>query len=622
MRKSSIKTTIIVVVTLGIVALSAINIVRQVLEAQNQSRAASKSLFKEAAQSFDTGLKENLNSLSLSVESILTDDTAIKAFAVGDRATLLARQAGLFKSMKERFGIEQFQYHLPPATSFLRLHSPKTFGDDLSAFRATVIAANQERKAIIGLEVGRGGPGTRVVYPVYIQDKHIGSVELGGSVAAIVETIRSTFGLEFAVGIKPAVFAAAGRLADGTGDILNRDVQYYSFSSELAKAVAASEAAIGSDALVGESSYTLGSMALKDYSGTEIGHVLLIENIDGTKAALRSTITASAVTSGLVMLITLAIVIAVTARSLRPLDNVALVSRRVASGDLTVRIASRRNDEAGAVLNAVDTMVQQLKSTMSDIRQISQGVAMGSAELSTASNAVAQGASRQAAAVAEISSAMEEMDSSTRQNADNAQTTATISQAVAKKTVAGQEILKKTLSAMDSITQRIQVIDDIARNTNLLALNAAIEAARAGEAGKGFAVVASEIRKLAEHSQAAAAAIMELTRSSAEIAEETDRTFSELVPDIQRTAELIEEIRAANGEQQKGIAEISKAISDLDQVIQRNAAHSEELSGTAESLSTQAGQLSGTVAKFTLDETDIHAEQKDQTDEAEDAQDL
>lgn len=622
MRRSSIKTTIIVVVTLGIVALSGINIFRQVIDTRNQSLEASARLFKESSQSFNTALKENLNSLSLSVESILTDDTAIKAFASGDRATLLARHLELFNSMKKRFGIEQFQYHLPPATSFLRLHSPKTFGDDLSAFRATVIAANRELRAIIGLEVGRGGPGTRVVYPVYSQGKHIGSVELGGAVAAIVETIRSTFGLEFAVGIKPVVFEAAGRLADGTEDILTHDVQYYSFSSEIAKAVATTGATIGSEVVVGESSYMLGSIPLNDFSGTEIGHVLLIENTDDSKAALRSTIISSAVTSSLVMFVTLFIVIWVTVRSLRPLDNVVLVSQRVASGDLTVRVATKRNDEAGAVLNSVDTMVQQLKSTMKNIRQISEAVAMGSAELSSASNAVAQGASRQAAAVEEISSAMEEMDANTRQNADNAQTTATISQAAAVKTVAGQEILKKTLAAMNAITQRIQVIDDIARNTNLLALNAAIEAARAGDAGKGFAVVASEIRKLAERSQSAAAEIMELTRTSAAIAEETDRTFTELVPDIQRTADLIQKIRAATEEQQTGITEITKAIAELDQVIQRNAAHSEQLSGTAESLSTQAGQLSGTVSSFTLDDADDGADQETAPEDVEEAQEV
>jgi methyl-accepting chemotaxis protein len=600
MHRSSIKTTIIVVVSLGIVALSGINIARQIFQAHDQTEATTRQLFTEAAESFNSALLQNLSSLSLSVESILTDDTAIGAFAAGDRAILIARQAALFDSMKKRFGIEQFQYHTAPATSFLRLHAVKTFGDDLSSFRATVVETNKSLKPVIGLEVGRGGPGTRVVYPVYHDRKHIGSVELGGSVSAIVEGIRTTFGLEFAVGIKPEVFKAAGRLADGTGDVLAHGVQYYSFSSETAKTITTQAAPVSEELSAGESVFITGTIPLKDYSGVEIGHVLLIENLDASRAALKASIVTSGVTSGLVMLLTLAIVIAATAHSLRPLDNVVKVAQKVSDGDLSVRVATLRNDEAGAVLNAVDRMVQQLNSTMTTISEISDGVALGSAELSAASSAVAEGASRQAAAVEEISSSMEQMEAGTKQAADNAQTTATISQSAATKTLAGQEVLKRTLDAMKAIAQKVAVIEDIARNTNLLALNAAIEAARAGESGRGFAVVASEIRKLAERSQNAAGEIIHMTQTSAKMAEETDRTFAELVPEIRRTADLIQEILATTTEQQTGIAEITKAISELDKVIQRNAAHSEQLSGTAEGLSTQAGELAKTVSAFTL----------------------
>lgn len=601
MKKSSIKTTIIVVVTLGIVILSSINIGTQVMQASAQTEAATRQLFSEAAGSFNAALAQNLNSLSLSVESILTDDAAVSAFMAGDRASLITRQSALFTSMKERFGIEQFQYHLPPATSFLRLHSLKVFGDDLSAFRATVVEANRTRKPVIGLEVGRGGPGTRVVYPVFHTGKHIGTVELGGSVSAIVEGTRTTFGLEFAVGINPEVFKAAGRLADGSEDVLAHGVQYYSFSSESAKAVASKTATIGDELGMDGSVYVTGVIPLEDYSGMEIGHVLLIDNLDARRAALRASIVTSGITSGLVMLLTLAIVIGVTSWSLRPLDNVVQISQQVADGDLSIHVATTRNDEASAVLNAVDRMVRQLNATMTTISDISDGVATGSSELLTASTAVAEGASRQAAAVEQISSSMEQIELGTRQAADNAQTTATISQAAATKTLAGQEILKKTLEAMKAIAQKVAVIEDIARNTNLLALNAAIEAARAGESGKGFAVVASEIRKLAERSQNAAGDIITMTKTSAAIAEETDRTFAELIPEIRRTADLIQEILATTNEQQAGITEITKAIAELDKVIQRNAAHSEQLSGSAEGLSTQAGQLARTVASFTLE---------------------
>ena len=605
MRALSVKMKVILVVTLGIVALSGVNIALRAYAALRQSEAESARLFSQAADSFDSLLNQNLNSLALAVEAILTDEAAMDAFVGGERESLIARHGALFKSMKERFGIDQYQYHLPPATSFLRFHALKTFGDDLSAFRKTVVETNLQKKPIVGLEVGRGGPGTRVVYPVTRGGRHVGSVELGGSIAAILENVRSTFKLEFAVGIKPDVFKAAGRLDVGKDDVAARDVFYYSFSSDLARAAAASSAAIGDEVELEGASYILGSLPLKDYSGQEIGHVLLVDNIAEARASLLKDILTAAISSLVVMLLTLALVIGVTVRSLRPLSDVVAVTQRVAAGDLSLRASTRRDDEAGKVLQAVDHMVSQLNSTMATIGGISKSVELGSSELASAASALAEGASLQASAVEEISASMEEMQSVIRQNADNAQTTAAIARAAAEKSQSGHEVLKRSVASMHSIADRIGVIDDIARNTNMLALNAAIEAARAGESGKGFAVVASEIRKLAERSQVAASEIMDMASASTAMAEETGQTFEALVPDIRRTAELIEEMRAASQEQQSGVAEISRAVTELDRVIQRNAAHSEELSGTSENLSDQARELSRSVSEFTLGEVEV-----------------
>ena len=161
--------------------------------------------------------------------------------------------------------------------------------------------------------------------------------------------------------------------------------------------------------------------------------------------------------------------------------------------------------------------------------------------------------------------------------------------------------MAKTLAAMKEIASKISIIEEIARQTNLLALNAAIEAARAGEHGKGFAVVAAEVRKLAERSQHAAAEISELSGSSVEIAEQAGKMLSEMVPDIQRTAELVQEISAASKEQDTGAEQVNQAIMQLDQVIQQNASASEEMASTSEELSSQAEQLQDTIAFFKVD---------------------
>jgi methyl-accepting chemotaxis protein len=198
---------------------------------------------------------------------------------------------------------------------------------------------------------------------------------------------------------------------------------------------------------------------------------------------------------------------------------------------------------------------------------------------------------------------MEQMAASVQQNADNARQTDKIASQSAQGARASGEAVRQTVSAMKEIAEKIGIIEEIARKTDLLALNAAVEAARAGEHGRGFAVVASEVRKLAERSQTAAAEISRLTAGGVQTAAGAGELISRLVPDIQKTAELVREIAAASAEQTTGANQVNTAIQQLDQVIQQNAASSEEMSSTAEELSSQAAVLQAAIGFFKINET-------------------
>ncbi|WP_421902838.1 methyl-accepting chemotaxis protein [Maridesulfovibrio sp.] len=289
-----------------------------------------------------------------------------------------------------------------------------------------------------------------------------------------------------------------------------------------------------------------------------------------------------------------------------PVSGGMHVAGKMASGDLTDSVTSDSPNEIGKLMRSLGSMISSLRGVVVGVKSAAEQVAAGSEEVSASAQHLSAGATEQAASVEEVSASIAQMTGNISKNTELAEETREIAVKTAREAVNGGQAVSQTVVAMQDIAEKTSIIEEIARQTNLLALNAAIEAARAGEHGKGFAVVASEVRKLAERSGVAAGEIRELTGSSLQVAERAKQVLDSMITDINRNEELVGEVAAASREQYEGGQQISKAITQLDEVIQRNAAFAEELSSTSEELSAQAVKLQDTMQFFIVPDDGSH----------------
>ncbi len=276
-------------------------------------------------------------------------------------------------------------------------------------------------------------------------------------------------------------------------------------------------------------------------------------------------------------------------------------AEKISNGDLTAAYSIRSDDELSALASSLIDMVKSTKKVVDEIEKDSRSITNGASEMATSAQRVSKGANQQAVSLEEISSSMEETLASIEQNTENAVQTKEISQGAASNMEVVSKSMGLTISSMQTIAKKIGVINEIADKTRTLAINASIEAARAGEAGRGFAVVAEEVRKLAESSRTAANDIVEAAQTTVEDAETSGNLLTQVIPEILKTAKLIEDITVASNDQKNGAMQVNAAITQLNKVTQDNAASSEQLSASAEFFIDLANDLADQVAFFSTE---------------------
>ncbi|WP_038050767.1 methyl-accepting chemotaxis protein [Thioalkalivibrio sp. ALJ1] len=556
-----------------------------------------------------------------------------EAMANGDRERLAAMTVPSFESLSSDFGVSQYQFHTPPATSFLRVHRPDRYGDDLSGFRQTVVDTNDRQAPISGLEEGVAGLGIRGVVPIAQNGEHVGSVEFGLSFGEpFFEQFTEELGAPAALYLRDD-----GRFSRFAGTIEGDAT----FTDAEMRGVLEGEERVRNVTYQGEPMAVIARPVL-DFSGDAVGVLELMVDRSAYVAMARNA------TGTVVMVGALAVVLGallawfLTRSIVHPLCQTVVRLNDIASGegDLTRKPEVSGKNELGDLSIAFNHFVEKIRVLIQQVAAGSDQVAAAATELSATSEETNEQVRRQKAETDQVATAMNEMTATVQEVARNASDAAAAARSTDQDATAGQQVVQKTVSTINGLSTQVEsaadvvsrlsqdaeqinkvleVIGDIADQTNLLALNAAIEAARAGEQGRGFAVVADEVRTLASRTQDSTHEIQQMiervqngTREAVQAMEDgrvkahasveqvnlAGESLIAITQSVTRISDMNTQIASAAEEQSTVAEEINRNVANITEVLDQTAAGSEQIRNASEELSKLASQQQQRVGQF------------------------
>lgn len=597
-------------------------------------------IFKKIDISVQQSIEGYLLRSASTASSIAYNPEVARLLGNRDRDGLFRMMQPIYNKSKE-LGLEQMQFHLAPATSFLRVNAPDKFGDDLSGFRQTVVEANKSLKPIIGIEAGVTGWGFRAVIPMLYEGNHVGSFETGLNLDK--QFLENELKAKY-----PGEYYLYSLSSEGTNNLLAGTASEDQISTPqdvVSKTVKTGAFSYGYNS-GGEKAYVI--IPIKDYSGQIKAFLKVVIDRSATLAQLkRNMMVAIALSIGLLLTVSTLILFVMNSQLVRPIRNLLAKMEAVAKGNLAIDFERDQKGDVGRLSLALSDTLNELRMLIGKIDQVACQVAASSEELNASADQSAQATNQVAISITEVSvgaaeqlsvanetlTVVQQMSAGIQQIAANTNEVAGESAKAADKANEGYGAVEKAITQMMRLEQTVntsadvvaelgkrskeigQIVDTIsglAAQTNLLALNAAIEAARAGEQGRGFAVVAEEVRKLAEQSQEATKQIAELigkiqsdtdravvamndgtqeTKLGTEIVNASGQAFREIVSSASHVSERVKEISSASEQLASGSQQIVAWSQRINSLSKKTAGQAQEVSAATEEQSASMEEI-------------------------------